>query len=248
MKHLILAVLAIFIMASGTNAQNEQIPLIGTQAPSFKAMSTTGKINFPNDFGNSWKILFSHPADFTPVCSTELLEMASLQPEFKKLGVKVAVISTDNVETHKLWVKYLEEVDYKNRGHMDIQFPLIEDPNAEASIRYGMLHKPTSSNRDIRGVYIIDGNNIVRAINFYPLEVGRNMNEILRTVEALQTTDNSMVYTPANWEKGDDVIVPYYPYSIGENKKEVNDKYYTVGNRIWFIKGSELASTLDNDK
>jgi len=243
MKQSILAICAACLFAFSATAQNKEIPLIGSEAPSFKAMSTQGDFVFPKDFGTSWKILFSHPADFTPVCSTELLEMAALQPEFKKLDVKVAVISTDNVETHKLWVKYLEDVNYKNRGHMNIQFPLIEDPDATASIRYGMLHQPTSTNRDIRGVFIIDDKNIVRAINFYPVEVGRNMNEILRMVEALQTTAESFVYTPANWEKGDDVIVPYNPLTREEIRMAVEkDGYYQVGNRIWFKKGEELVS------
>jgi len=246
MKKSVLAFLAICLLALSAPAQTKQIPLIGSEAPSFKAMSTQGTLNFPKDFGNNWKILFSHPADFTPVCSTELLEMASLQPEFKKLGVKVAVISTDNVETHKLWVKYLEEVNYKNRGHVDIQFPLIEDPGATVSTKYGMLHQPTSTVRDVRGVYIIDENNIVRAINFYPVEVGRNMNEIIRTIEALQTTQESLVYTPANWEKGDDVIIPYSPLKKGEVAMDVSKEgYYQVGNRIWFKTANEMVS---NDK
>jgi len=243
MKKSILAVVVVCLFTLSTTAQNKQIPLIGSEAPSFKAMSTQGTITFPNDFGKSWKILFSHPADFTPVCSTELLEMAALQPEFKKLGVKVAVISTDNVETHKLWVQYLEEVNYKNRGHVDIEFPLIEDPDATASTKYGMLHQPTSTNRDIRGVYIIDENNVVRAINFYPVEVGRNMNEIIRTVEALQTTKETLVFTPANWEKGDDVIIPYSPLSREEAAMDVQkDGYYQVGNRIWFKSAEQLVS------
>ncbi len=243
MKKSMLAILAVCLLSLTTQAQNKQIPLIGSEAPSFKAMSTEGNLNFPKDFGNNWKILFSHPADFTPVCSTELLEMAALQPTFNRLGVKVAVISTDKVETHKLWISYLEEVDYKNRGQVAIHFPLIEDPDAVVSTEYGMLHQPTSTVRDIRGVYIIDPNNIVRAINFYPVEVGRNMNEIIRMVEALQTTKQSMVYTPANWEKGGDVIVPYSPLSKGETAVDVQKEgYYQVGNRIWFKSGSELVS------
>lgn len=242
MKKSMLAFLVVCLFSLSTTAQNNQIPLIGSEAPSFKAMSTQGTLNFPKDFGKSWKILFSHPQDFTPVCSTELLEMAALQPEFDKLGVKVAVISTDNVETHKLWVKYLEEVNYKNRGHLDIKFPVIEDPKALASKEYGMLHEPASTNRDIRGVYIIDENNIVRAINFYPLQVGRNMNEIIRTVEALQTTDKSSVYTPANWQKGDDVIVPFSPLTKEESMSDADKPgYYKVGNRIWFMNGNELV-------
>jgi peroxiredoxin (alkyl hydroperoxide reductase subunit C) len=239
MKKIMLALLSVLFIASSALAQSSEIPLIGSKAPSFKAMSTDGKITFPDDFGDSWKILFSHPADFTPVCSSELLELAYLQPEFEKLNVKFAVISTDNVEMHKLWVEYLEDLDYKKRGKLSIDFPLIEDPKATASKQYGMLHEPTSTNRDIRGVFIIDDKNIVRATNFYPMQVGRNMNEIVRIVEALEKVESDLVYTPANWELGDDVIVPYYPF---KNEEEENDpdalqQYYKMGNRIWFKTG-----------
>ena len=203
------------------------------------ANSTDGKITFPEDFGSSWKILFSHPQDFTPVCSSELLELAFMEKDFEKLGVKMAVISTDDVAQHKLWVKHLEELDYKGRGTQDINFPLFEDTKGETSRTYGMLHEPTSTSKDIRGVFIIDGENIVRSINFYPMEVGRNMVEIERILVALQTTDKTKVLTPANWNDGEDVMVPHFPYTkeqLAENP-ELEDEFYSVGNRMWFKKG-----------
>ena len=238
MKKIVLVLSIITLFTISIFGQNDKIPLIGSVAPSFKANSTKGKITFPDDFGKSWKILFSHPADFTPVCSSELLEMAYMQPEFDKLNVKVAVISTDDVDMHGLWVEYLEGLDYKNRGNVSINFPLIEDTEASISKKYGMLHLPTSTTRDIRGVFIIDDKNIVRSINFYPLQVGRNMKEIARVIEALQTTEEASVYTPANWEKGDDVIIPYYPFKNEEEKNdpEALQDYYRLGNRIWFKK------------
>lgn len=244
MKQLMLALAAVICIVAGVNAQSNQIPLIGSKAPSFTAMSTNGEITFPNDFGKHWKILFSHPADFTPVCTSELLELANMQPELKKLGVEFAVISKDNVAMHKMWKAHLEELDYKNHGKKQIEFPLIEDPTLVASKRYGMLHSPTSTNRDIRGVFIIDGNNIVRSINFYPIDVGRNMNEIVRLIEALQTTDEAMVCTPANWQKGDDLIVPYYPFAVDESKVDPQElqHYYKVGNRLWFKRVNEIVS------
>ena len=239
MKKMLLAVMAIVFTASVVMAEGNEIPLIGSKAPSFKAESTDGKITFPNDYGKSWKILFSHPADFTPVCSSELLELAYLQPQFEKLGTKLAVISTDNVALHRMWVAHLEELDYKNRGKQDIKFPLFEDPEGVISKKYGMLHEPVSTNRDIRGVFIIDDENTVRAINFYPVEVGRNMEEIVRMVEALQATDEEHVFTPANWDEGGDVLVPYFPYTAEEVKKnpDIKDQYYQVGDRMWFKKG-----------
>jgi len=237
MKKRVFFVLALFL-ATTVFAEGNKIPLIGSKAPEFSAKSTNGEITFPKDFGKNWKILFSHPADFTPVCSTELLELSFIQPELEKLGVKVAVISTDDVEMHKMWKKQLEELDYKNRGHMSIKFPIIEDTKGIASNMYGMLHEPVSTTKDIRGVFIIDPENVVRSINFYPMQIGRNMEEIVRIVEALQTADESHVLTPANWNDGDDVMVPFYPYTeeqLAENPK-IKDDYYNLGNRIWFKK------------
>ncbi|WP_347839789.1 redoxin domain-containing protein [uncultured Draconibacterium sp.] len=228
------------ILATGVALGGDyKIPLIGSKAPKFSANSTNGKITFPNDFGKNWKILFSHPADFTPVCSSELLELAYLQPEFKKLGVEVAVISTDNVDLHKMWQAHLEELNYKNRGQLEIHYPIFEDPDGKASRLYGMLHEPVSTNRDIRGVFIIDDKNVVRSVNFYPVEVGRNMGEYVRMVEALQLSDAEQVFTPANWNEGDDVIVPHFPYTREElaANPELEEQYYSVGDRIWFKRG-----------
>ncbi len=233
--------MAIVLLAGMVMAEGDRIPLIGSKAPKFTANSTHGKITFPNDFGKSWKILFSHPADFTPVCSSELLELAHLQPRFDQLGVKIAIISTDKVEVHKMWEAHLEELDYKNRGTKNIDFPLFEDVDGKSSKIYGMLHEPVSTTKDIRGVFIIDDENIVRSINFYPMQVGRNMDEIIRIVEALQTTEEAKVLTPANWQKGDDVMVPYFPYTkaqLAENPKLENE-YYNVGDRMWFQKAKK---------
>ena len=238
-KVLITAVAVMFITA--TVFPQDKIPLIGSKAPTFTAKSTNGKMTFPDDFGKSWKILFSHPQDFTPVCSSELLELAYMQKDFEKLGVKVAVISTDNVTQHQLWKEHLQELDYKGRGKQVINFPIFEDVKAVVSKSYGMLHEPTSTIKDVRGVFIIDPNNIVRSVNFYPMEVGRNFMEVERTVEALQTADKQQVLTPANWNEGDDVMVPYFPYTkeqLAENP-ELQDDFYNVGNRMWFKKSGK---------
>lgn len=222
-------------------AAEGNIPLIGSKAPSFTAQSTNGKITFPESFGNDWKILFSHPQDFTPVCTSELLELAYLQNDFNELGVKLAVISTDELKIHHLWKAHLEELDYKGRGTQKVEFPILDDHKAEASKAYGMLHEPASTNKDVRGVFIIDSKNIVRSVNFYPMEVGRNMHEILRVVAALKTTDESKVLTPANWNVGDDLLVPYFPYTAEQlaNNPDIKDKYYSVGERLWFQKGTK---------
>lgn len=218
--------------------QKSQIPLIGSKAPSFKTTSTNGDIQFPQDFGSSWKILLSHPQDFTPVCSSELLELAYMQEDFDRLNVKIAIISTDELSQHVLWKKHLEGLDYKNRGKQSISFPIMDDHDATASKKYGMLHEPTSTVKDVRGVFIIDPENTVRSINFYPMQIGRNMDEIVRIVEALQMSDEQTVLTPANWNQGEDVLVPYFPYTEEElaANPELEKEYYPVGNRMWFKK------------
>ncbi len=238
MKKFSVSLLLSFFLVSLTFAQKNKIPLIGSKAPSFTAQTTQGELTFPDDFGSSWKVLFSHPKDFTPVCSSELLELAYMQKELASMNVKVAVISTDNLAQHQMWVAHLEELDYKGRGPQQIDFPLIDDCKMTASRTYGMLHEPTSSSHDIRGVYIIDENNVVRAINFYPTQVGRNMAEIERLISALQETDDEFVFTPANWNEGDDVMMPYLPYQekdLAENP-ELKDEFYNVGDRMWFKK------------
>lgn len=134
-----------------------------------------------------------------------------------------------------------KNLDYKGRGTQHINFPILDDSKATISKTYGMLHGPASTNKDIRGVFIIDPENTVRSINFYPMEVGRNIHEIVRIVEALQTTDATKVLTPANWNDGDDVMVPYFPYTKEQlaAKPELKDEYYNVGNRMWFKKVNE---------
>lgn len=244
MKKLFLVFLSVAFFLSTTFAQGNKIPLIGSKAPSFKSESTNGNMTFPEDFGKSWKILFSHPQDFTPVCSSELLELAYMNADFEKLNTKVAVISTDDVTMHKLWKAQLQELDYKGRGPQKIEFPIIDDHKAVASKKYGMIHDAVSTNKDIRGVFIIDSNNIVRSINFYPMEIGRNMNEITRILEALQTADKEKLCTPANWVNGEDLIVPRFPYTdkeLAENPK-LKDDYYSVGNRMWFKKVKHKGS------
>jgi peroxiredoxin 2/4 len=221
------------------------IPLIGDDAPSFTAESTNGKITFPGNFGSNWKILFSHPADFTPVCSSELLELAQKQNAFAALGVKIAVISTDTLYKHISWKKSLETLKYKGHDPVNINFPLIDDNSWYASKKYGMLHSPVSTKRDVRGVFIIDPDNKVRAIFFYPMEIGRNVDEILRTVVALQTADSQKVLLPANWEPGDDVLIPYLRYAFQANNlgAGISRDLYSVS---WYMTFKKFNNTTGN--
>ena len=185
-----------------------RIPLIGETAPSFTAESTNGKITFPDDYYGKWKVLFSHPAAFTPVCSSELIDLADMQEDFDKLDTKIIVVSTDGLNSHLAWKKSMEDIRYHDKQTPKIKFPLVSDNNLEVSKKYGMIHSYSSTTKDIRGVFIVDPNDKIRAIFFYPMNVGRNIDEIKRTLMALQMADQKNVLTPSNWMPGDAVLIP----------------------------------------
>lgn len=214
--------------------QEVRIPLIGETAPSFTAESTNGKITFPNDFYGKWKIMFSHPAAFTPVCSSELIEIADMQEDFDKLDTKVIVVSTDGVNSHLAWKKSMESIRYHDKETPKINFPLVTDNNLEISRKYGMIHSYSSTTRDVRGVFIIDPNEKIRAIFFYPMNIGRNIDEIKRTLIALQTADNKNVLTPANWMPGEDVLIPA-PKTEADADKLAAKKDPTLRELAWYM-------------
>ena len=217
------------------------IPLIGDPAPSFTAESTNGRINFPGDYGRSWKILFSHPADYTPVCTTEIMELANLQDEFDKIGIKLVVVSADRVESHLRWEKDMEAISIKDQKQINIKFPIVADENLSISKKYGMIHPSTSTTKDVRGVFIIDPDNIVSAVLFYPMNVGRSTDELLRIIEALQITASAKVCTPVNWKAGNDVLIPYNPTpTVDLDKPEANppEGYYSLAWFLWYKKNN----------
>jgi peroxiredoxin 2/4 len=224
---------AIFALAQ--KPENVHIPLIGDHAITFTGESTNGPITFPDDYGRKWKILFSHPKDFTPVCSSELLELANLQNDFKNLNTAVVVVSTDNLEQHKTWKEALEKVDYEGKGPQKIDFPLVADESKVISSEYGMLHANSSTTKDVRGVFIIDPDNKIDAIFFYPSSVGRNMDEIKRTLIALQTAKDNIV-TPANWQPGKDVILTYMTPEEQAQLGKPNSDIYQVAWYMTFMK------------
>lgn len=234
------SLLLIFSFCSINANSQGSIPMLGEQAPSFHAKTTNGEIQFPEDFGKSWKILLSHPKDFTPVCSSEILELARMQQVFENLGVKLAVLSTDNLTSHFQWKQLLEDILLDQAESVKIQFPLIEDQNARISNLYGMLHVRENPTRDVRGVFIIDPENKIQSINFYPMNIGRNMEEIKRVVTALQISESEQVMTPANWTYGGDVLMKYVPYSSQdlENDPAIENSYYKVGVNMWYKKGT----------
>ncbi len=237
------AIFFLFASAQLWSQENKdmRIPLIGEMAPEFTAESTMGKINFPSDYYMKWKILFSHPGDFTPVCSSEFLELAALQEDFEKLNTRLVAISTDGLNSHLEWVKSMESINYKGRGPVKIKFPIVSDNTLEISRKYGMIHSYASTTRDVRGVFIIDPGDRIRAIFFYPFNVGRNLDEIKRTLVALQTTDDNKVLTPANWMPGQDVMIPS-PKSTGDAEKMVrkaDPDLYSVTWYMWFRKSKK---------
>jgi len=178
------------------------LPRLGMPAPPFQAETTHGTIRL-EDFKGSWLILFSHPADFTPVCTTEFLAFAEIAPELRKRNVELMGLSIDSTYSHIAWLRNIEQ-NFKTK----IPFPIIADLNKEVAGLYGMIMPGESKTETSRCVFIIDPNGIVRAMIYYPLTTGRNMDEILRVIDALQTTDKHGVATPANWRPGDKVIVP----------------------------------------
>jgi peroxiredoxin (alkyl hydroperoxide reductase subunit C) len=216
--------------------RNFRIPLIGETAPSFKAESTNGEIKFPGDFGNSWKILFSHPQDFTPVCTTELLELANLQSQFDKMDVKLIAVSTDQLSKHEQWKKAMESLTFKDRAAVKIDFPLVADENLAVSKKYGMIHAATNTTRDVRGVFIISPDNIIKAIYFYPMAVGRSTDELLRMVAALERTTADKVMTPANWKAGDDVMIPAIPRADASQGELASEGIYNLNWFMWYKK------------
>lgn len=176
---------------------------LGDTAPNFQADSTEGNIDFYEYLGNSWGILFSHPADYTPVCTTELGFTSKLKPEFDKRNTKVIALSVDGVEDHQNWIKDINETQ-----NTEVQFPIIADKDRKVSELYDFIHPNASLTATVRSLLIIDPDKKVRLIITYPASTGRNFNEILRVLDSLQLVDSYKIATPANWKDGDDVIVP----------------------------------------
>ncbi|KAE8158985.1 thioredoxin-like protein [Aspergillus tamarii] len=206
-------------------AQERAAPIrLGSTAPNFDADTSNGRISFHDYIGNSWAILFSHPDDFTPICTTELGAFAKLEPEFTARGVKLIGLSANGTESHKLWIKDIDEVTGSK-----LTFPIIADPERKVAYAYDMVDYQDTTNVDskglaltIRSVFIIDPNKKIRLIMSYPASTGRNTAEVLRVVDALQTTDKHGVTTPINWLPGDDVVIPP-PVSTEDAQKKFGE-------------------------
>lgn len=202
-------------MTTGTG-----IPRIGDTAPDFQAATTEGEIKFHEWQGQDWVVLFSHPADFTPVCSTELAEFGRRNDEFKQRGTKLIGLSIDSIHSHLAWRENLKQI-------MDVElpYPLIADLNTDVAQKYGMIHPGAAATATVRAVFLIDPNHVVRALVYYPLNVGRNVDEIVRLLDGLQTADKNACATPVNWKPGEKVVVPPPKTSAEVAERNSHDDY-----------------------
>lgn len=195
-----------------TDSQSSQVtrmPRIGEKAPSFEAVTTQGTIHFPEQFKGKWIILFSHPADFTPVCTSEFITFGAMYDEFEALNCQLVGLSIDGLYSHIAWLRTIKErISYKGMKNIEIRFPLIEDVSMKIAREYGMLQPEESKTQAVRAVFFIDPEGTIRAIIYYPLALGRNFDELKRVLIGLQTIDKFGVALPADWWPGDDVIVP----------------------------------------
>jgi len=211
-----------------------RMPLIGEKAPAFTAVTTQGTVNFPEDYQGKWVILFSHPADFTPVCTTEFMTFASMMDEFKALNTELLGLSVDSLYAHIAWLRTINTLEWNGMKNIEVTFPLIEDIRMDVANKFGMIQPGQSNTQAVRAVFVIDPEAKIRTILYYPLSMGRNFDEIKRIILALQKADKDYVATPANWRPGDDTIVPTAG-SCGTAKERMETKDKDVYCLDWFL-------------
>lgn len=217
------------------------MPRIGDPAPAFRATTTQGEINFPADYEGNWVIFFSHPADFTPVCTSEFMTFASQEKKFSDVNCKLVGLSVDGLYSHIAWLRTIrEKIEYKNMKNVEVNFPLIEDISMNVAKTYGMIQPGESSTKAVRAVFFIDPKAMIRAIIYYPLSLGRNFDELYRVIVALQAADNFSIATPADWQPGDAVIVPP-PGSCGTAKDRMENQNAGVKCHDWFFCTKEIS-------
>lgn len=229
------------------NLQEEKVvsmPRIGDPAPEFKAVTTQGEINFPSDYDGSWVILFSHPADFTPVCTSEFMTFASMEDKFTEANCKLVGLSVDGLYSHIAWLRTIKEkIEYRDMKDVEVNFPLIEDITMNVAKKYGMIQPNEDSTKAVRAVFFIDPKGVIRTIIYYPLSLGRNFDEIYRALIALKTSDEFGVATPADWRPGDDVIISPAG-SCGTAKDRMDGKDPNIDDcKDWFF----CTKKLDKD-
>ncbi len=216
----------------------ERMPLIGDKAPEFRAMTTMGKLNFPADYRGSWVVLFSHPADFTPVCTTEFITFTRRAEDFARLNTRLVGLSIDSLHSHLAWAKSVEEIDWKGEGRVKISFPIIADSSMSVAKKYGML-QTVASTQTVRAVFIIDPEGMIRAILYYPMSTGRNIDEILRMLKSLQLHDEQNVSTGADWQPGEPAVLGA-PLTLEEAEARLNAKDPKVQPLSWYLATKEV--------
>jgi len=228
--------------------QAYSMPRIGDKAPEFKAVTTQGEMNFPADYKGSWVILFSHPADFTPVCTSEFMTFATLEKKFNQANCKLVGLSVDGLYSHIAWLRTIKDkIEYKGMKEVEVTFPLIEDITMEVATKYGMMMPGESSTKAVRAVFVIDPVGVIRTIIYYPLSLGRNFDELYRVVLALQTADIFKVATPADWRPGDDVIISPAG-NCGTAKDRMDGKEEGLDCKDWFFCTKKLDKDLVLEK
>ena len=215
------------------NENIDRMPMIGDPAPEFRAMTTMGKVNFPQDYKGSWVVLFSHPADFTPVCTTEFIGFSKMAEDFAALNTKLIGLSIDSLHSHLAWSRSIENIDLDGNGPVKVKFPIIADISMEVAKKYGML-QTVAKTQTIRAVFIVDPEGYIRTILYYPMSTGRNLPEIKRIILALQKHDEDNVSTPANWHPGDRVVMGA-PLTLedAENRMALEDEDVKVYD--WYL-------------
>ena len=210
-----------------------RMPMIGDPAPAFRAMTTMGKVNFPEDYKGKWVVLFSHPADFTPVCTTEFITFTRMAGEFEKLNAKLIGLSIDSLHSHLAWARSIEDIDWKGQGKVKLSFPIIADISMSVAKQYGML-QTVASTQTVRAVFLIDPEGVIRAILYYPMSTGRNIDEILRMLKSLQLHDETGVATGANWQPGEPVVMGA-PLTLAEADARVQSGDPKLHPLAWYL-------------
>lgn len=213
-----------------------RMPTIGEMAPEFGANTTNGYVHFPHDYRGKWVVLFSHPGDFTPVCTTEFMTFQSMMHEFQAVNAELLGLSVDSNASHIAWIQAIQhDIVFQGWKNMEIKFPIIADTAGAIAREYGMIHDAAGNTDAVRAVFIIDPRGTIRAIMYYPKAVGRNITEIKRTLIALQTSDAFRVATPAEWIPGEDVIIPA-PNTAADARAQRKDDGHS-----WFLRFKSLT-------
>ena len=224
--------------------QTYAMPLIGDQAPAFEAETTQGKIRFPEDYKGQWVVLFSHPSDFTPVCTSEFVMFGALQREFDALNCRLLGLSVGTNASHIAWLRSIRDrIEFKGHRNVSLRFPLIADMSMDVARKYGMIQPAASATAAVRAVFFIDPVATIRAVIYYPMQLGRNFDELKRVLVGLQTIDEHHVALPADWRPGDDIIVPAPATYDGTDKTAEGMKCYD-----WYFCKKSLAAKTEKTK